>query len=327
MDEKDFESMSREELIELLKKYEKQRIFFQKAVDSLPNPVFIKDDNLHFIVFNEAYRKFFFMKEGQFIGMGVKDLPFLTPEDQAHYHEEDTHLLETASVIHYEASYPIVNNPRDSLYWSRGFVTEDGQRGIVGEIVDISEKKSLEKELRLFVERLERSGERSRLESLIDPLTRVYNRRYYNTNVPALFQRCLDDEKSLAVFIIDIDNFKTVNDTFGHEQGDIILKNISATLSKNIRSDDILIRFGGDEFVIVMPVINEDLALKKADKICLEVNANLVLPDDTKPSVSIGIASLRHGDEGIDDVFKRADIALYESKKNGRNQATLYNQV
>ena len=146
----------------------------------------------------------------------------------------------------------------------------------------------------------------------IDPLTGLYNRRILQ-NV----------REAGTLVLCDIDNFKSVNDTFGHDVGDRVLKNVGKILMRNVRVGDIICRFGGDEFLIIFSTTNEDVVYNRLNKIRDEVRRIIKL-DNFDVTLSIGVAS-NDNNYDVDTLFKMADKALYQSKGNGKNQVTYYN--
>ena len=151
-----------------------------------------------------------------------------------------------------------------------------------------------------------------------DELTKLYNRAGYNLILSSL------DLKSTFLLLIDADRFKEINDQFGHETGDKILKKIAETVKKNFRSDDYICRIGGDEFVVFMVHANEQQKKLISAKI-LQINKELADTADGLPPVSVSVG-ISHGKNVIDTntLFQQADQALYESKHNGRHGFVFY---
>jgi len=163
-----------------------------------------------------------------------------------------------------------------------------------------------------------------------DPLTNLYNRRYFNEISSLLFNLSKREKSSLSTLMIDIDHFKAINDTYGHLTGDKVLKNIADNLLSIIRETDVAIRFGGEEFVILLPNTALEGAKSIAQKICDTIAQEEVeaLTDDTciiKYTVSIGITICDcENDIDIDNLIQRSDAALYKAKNAGRNQVVIY---
>lgn len=319
------EDMSKDELLRLVEEMEKRVHFYEEAINSLPNPIFIKNDDLQFIFFNQSYKDFFEVQEGQYIGMGVKDLPYLTMEERQRYHEEDSDALNNSSIIHYEANFPRGDYSRESLYWSKGFESVDGVKGLIGEIVDISKQKRLEEKLQVYVKELKLSGKRAEYEAMIDPNTAVYNRRVLENYVPNIIEKCQETGMGIYVYLMDIDFFKYINDNFGHPEGDKVLRKFARVLKNTIRNDDIIIRYGGDEFLLILLGMSENRALDKAKEISEAIRNQVILADGNGVSMSIGVAPLEENSD-LESTIHKADLALYAVKRAGRGHARMYDK-
>lgn len=158
----------------------------------------------------------------------------------------------------------------------------------------------------------------------VDPLTKLYNR----SAAEEFITRILHTEPDCmhALIMMDVDKFKVINDTYGHRQGDCVLVWVADKLRSSFRDTDIVARFGGDEFCMFMRAISsENTALSKAMELCAEINQMQVGEGGCRLSVSMGIAVSSESEAiSFDVLYKNADLALYESKKGGRNQANLY---
>lgn len=162
--------------------------------------------------------------------------------------------------------------------------------------------------------------------SVTDALTQVYNRRYLMKMMLNEISRSRRYRSDLSFLLLDIDNFKALNDTYGHQAGDQILIDICIRIGKTIRSTDILSRYGGEEFAVLLPQVPLTGAEKVAEKIRREVADNpfRINEDKINVSVSCGISCfLEEKVDTIDTVIMEADRALYESKKNGKNRVTV----
>ena len=177
---------------------------------------------------------------------------------------------------------------------------------------------------RRYQDRLRTNYERSLSMALTDVLTGVYNRRYALRHMEGLMKRVADTGKSLSVLVCDLDRFKSVNDTYGHAAGDQVLKQFAQRATQSMRNIDMVARFGGEEFVILLPDTEGDNALKAADRLCKKVAATPMdvaeAPDGKLTvTVSIGVASTTVPMPG-EELIKLADAALYRAKQGGRNQ-------
>jgi diguanylate cyclase (GGDEF)-like protein len=182
---------------------------------------------------------------------------------------------------------------------------------------DVTDRKKSEDEKRRLIERLE-------YLSRTDALTGLINRRALTDSLGYELDRAKRYGGELALILCDIDNFKEINDTFGHDTGDRALQTLSATLRTTLRKTDIAGRYGGDEFMLILPETSLAGAESLADKILSAVrNAGLVFRDRTvRMSLSIGVTCLAGPDDTIDLLVKRADDAMYSSKQCGRNRVS-----
>jgi len=161
--------------------------------------------------------------------------------------------------------------------------------------------------------------------AVVDSLTRLYNRRYLDAHLKNIVDQALNKGKDLSLMTIDIDHFKQVNDApgFGHHIGDEVLRQIAERILNSIRSTDLATRLGGEEFVVVMPGTPTKSALEIAERVRFAIASvpfKISAGDGSlKCTVSIGLASLKIGDNG-EDLMKKSDEALYKAKKEGRNK-------
>ena len=151
-----------------------------------------------------------------------------------------------------------------------------------------------------------------------DELTGAYNRAGYDLLLSSI------DLKTTYMLLIDVDNFKGINDTYGHDTGDRILKKIVSTLNRNFRSDDYVCRIGGDEFVVLMVHADETRQELIATKI-RNINTQLADTSDNLPQTSVSVG-ITHGTKVSDrqDLYKSSDTALYETKRNGKSGYTFF---
>lgn len=171
---------------------------------------------------------------------------------------------------------------------------------------------------------LRRFYKQKELESKTDFLTGLYNRRYIDEEFKENLMDCKVVKGKTSVLMVDIDHFKDINDTYGHDIGDVVLKNLSNIMKANIRGDDILIRFGGEEFICFLPNTNIDTANIIAERLRREVeNFKFKVKDiDIKITVSIGISEIDviEDNSDISSIIIKADEALYKAKRSGRNK-------
>lgn len=174
-----------------------------------------------------------------------------------------------------------------------------------------------------LIDTLEKSKIELELLASTDPLTKLYNRRYFTESSTQIVNLCKRNKDDLSIIIIDIDNFKAINDTYGHKVGDEVIIDIANKLLKDQRKSDISCRFGGEEFVILLPNTSYKIALSMAERLRTMVeNTKLNLENKTITyTISLGVSNVDFERESsIEESLKRADRALYYSKENGKNQ-------
>jgi len=170
--------------------------------------------------------------------------------------------------------------------------------------------------------------------SYLDQLTEVFNRRGLEKISDKIYSSIIrgshnGKQASLSVIFIDLDDFKKVNDTYGHEAGDVVLKKAASIFTKSIRSGDIVGRWGGEEFLIVLPNSDEEGAMTVAEKIREELKNEMIQHkgDKIKVTASLGVSSSLN-QRKIKDIIDEADKAMYHAKKNlGKNTVAKYSDI
>jgi diguanylate cyclase (GGDEF)-like protein len=181
---------------------------------------------------------------------------------------------------------------------------------------------SANQRLREQNEELHRANERLEHLSITDGLTGVYNHRYFQEQLTREIQRTDRSQDSLALILVDIDDFKALNDEFGHSIGDRTLRGVADALGDCVRATDVLARYGGEEFVVLAPRTDLDGAVSLAEKARIAVSACSVPVEESDPpravgvSVSLGVATYRGDRERF---FEEADRALYRAKESGKD--------
>ncbi|MCI0412085.1 sensor domain-containing diguanylate cyclase [bacterium] len=163
--------------------------------------------------------------------------------------------------------------------------------------------------------------------AIMDELTKCYVRRYFEQRVREEFSRAERQGSPLALLLIDVDQFKEINDRYGHPLGDTVLKEITTMIKRNLRTYDLLARLGGDEFAIILPEVTFQDAYRVSEKIRAACS-QLVFPGvQSSTTISIGIACYPlHHVNNVESLLKKADVALYKAKQLGRNTSFFYGQ-
>lgn len=195
-------------------------------------------------------------------------------------------------------------------------IVSDGDRVLVGQstLLRIT-----------FQDQMEQEAAKRAYESTVrDPLTKVHNRRHLDAQMKSEFAYAQRHGTELSIIVIDVDHFKRINDTLGHLAGDEVLRQLADTLSRMVRTEDLVARYGGEEFVVVARGINSANAMILAERIRTRVQAMAVRYENTPVpvTVSLGIATLSGGEphKDIAAFFAAADDALYKAKNMGRNR-------
>lgn len=166
--------------------------------------------------------------------------------------------------------------------------------------------------------------------ALYDALTGLRNRRCMEENLPRLLARAQRENTPVGVIMLDIDHFKLFNDTFGHEGGDAVLRAISDFLTSRVRVEDIVCRFGGEEFIVILPGTDLEKALWRAEQFRVEA-ASLKVKSGGQPlgsiTLSLGVAVFPDHGAGRDEILQAADTALYQSKQAGRDCVTIFSNT
>jgi len=175
-----------------------------------------------------------------------------------------------------------------------------------------------------YTDLLRSNLDRSLEAAVTDPLTGLHNRRYMNSQLGALVARAVKDGQPVAALVLDIDHFKKINDGFGHDVGDEVLKEFAVRLASNVRAIDLPCRQGGEEFVVIMPETTVEAAQRIAERIRLHVSGTPFRAAGGRHiltvTISIGVAATTGRRDTPSALIKRADEALYEAKASGRNK-------
>ncbi|PZO47785.1 MAG: PleD family two-component system response regulator [Alphaproteobacteria bacterium] len=204
---------------------------------------------------------------------------------------------------------------------------ELGAHDIIGRPIDEEELVARARTLmrrKRYMDALRHRLDQSLELAITDQLTGLYNRRFLMGQLTPLAQRAQCGGEAVSIMVVDIDHFKRLNDTYGHDVGDAVLRDFAVRLGTNTRPSDFACRMGGEEFVVIMPRTTGDIGCLAAERLRRSVcGSPFVAPGLGHPievTVSIGVAASEESDESVDALLKRADEALYEAKNAGRNR-------
>jgi diguanylate cyclase (GGDEF)-like protein/PAS domain S-box-containing protein len=301
------------------------RIARGKVMEQLPEMVFVLDDKERIIDANAVAQKWLGKPLGEIIGHDPLDV-----------FKEWPQLLQRFFFMEYtREEIEIPGDPPRTIetIMTPIFNSEQKLEGRVILAYDITDRKNLEKQLKAANESLQAQldeNERLRVQlqeqAIRDPLTGVFNRRYFAEAMEKETARAIRENSPFSVFILDVDYFKKFNDTYGHKCGDLVLQTLANFLVENTRRSDIVCRFGGEEFVVLMPDAQVDAAYERAELFRKNFSELVVEYEgqQLKCTFSAGVASFPQHAASGEALLSLADEALYTSKANGRNCVTIY---
>lgn len=301
-----------------IKKMEEDNQYFLSAFNAIPLPVAIKDANAKFLLVNEEYKKVVRMNQTDYQGLDVTHLAYFSDEDREVFYENCKYAIDQSAIVQQEFSLGLDDEQRNYVYWLSGFETESRKKGLVSIYYDATFFQSILNRLNKKVVDLEQEQQNIIKNSALDPLTGAYNRNVLAGFLEEAFKEASEKGRDFCLLMLDIDYFKAVNDTFGHLVGDQVLQLLVMLLQKTLRDKDYVVRFGGEEFIIILHNTVLENAYRIAERIRHTVETNMVTPNHKPITVSIGLVSYREG-EGAKELLQRVDENLYRAKTAGRN--------
>ncbi|MEG4274609.1 MULTISPECIES: CHASE2 domain-containing protein [unclassified Microcoleus] len=305
-------------LAHLQEELKRSKEFLQSLIDTIPDPIFVKDRNHRCVVLNQAYCRFIgypleiltcrtdydlFPQAEAEIFWQQNELVFQThqPRENEEYFTDAngiTHLIATKRSLHKDAA---------------------GNLFLVGAIRDITERQ-------LRANALEQKNAELSHQAYHDALTGLPNRQMFYECLHRSLEIASSTQELVALLFLDLDGFKSINDTLGHNVGDLLLKTVASRLKKCLRGSDTISRLGGDEFTVILPAIpGREEAAKVAKKICDAIMQPFILEEHTvSVTTSIGISLYPIDGQEPDILVKNADLAMYRAKERGKNQYRFY---
>jgi diguanylate cyclase (GGDEF)-like protein/PAS domain S-box-containing protein len=265
------------------------------------------DKNFIFRTVNDAYLRIYKKSRDKIVGYSIEELM-----GKEYFEEKIKGNIKqclNGRGIQQQEWFDFPDGKRRCMYMSYyPLLAKDNHvTGVVLNSVDITKIKQLEEELKRL--------------SITDPLTQIFNRTKFDQALKEEIKRCRRYNTELAIIMFDIDHFKHFNDTYGHDMGDKILLNLVTLVKKCIRDTDIFSRWGGEEFMLLLPHTSLENALKLAERVRIKVMKHTF--DEVEfITCSFGVSEFRKEDNE-ETLIKRVDNALYESKRSGRNKVTV----
>ncbi|MFA9374331.1 MAG: diguanylate cyclase [Poseidonibacter sp.] len=290
----------------LLDKTTNDNILINSVINSTNDLIFYKDKDFKYIGCNHAFEKLVQKSLAEIIGK--TDFELFNKEQAKLFRESDILMLKDNKVKIFNEWF--TNTDGSRIYYQTQKIPFDYSLnkniGILGLARDHTD--------------LHLSQLKIKEQVYIDELTQVFNRKFYNKRVQESLDLFKRYDCNFCLAILDIDNFKNINDTYGHDIGDAVLVKIAKAIKDMIRSTDLLFRIGGEEFVLILPKNDLDNAFIIIEKI-REYISTLELVKNEKITVSIGLTKVKKSDS-VETLFKRADILMYKSKRSGKNKTS-----
>ena len=309
----------------------------REALDALAEGLLVLDRNERIVLANRAFQETTGWTSEQLLGTLASDLPLVNCDDT----DSEEH---ASPVTPWQATIAEGASVHGHLVaWDATKVTfsvgaapildEKGElRGALVSFENVTKLEGKKNELKKTLVKLNRSADEIRrqnreLERLatIDPLTGCNNRRSFFEKFDLVWNTAQPYERPLSACMIDIDHFKSVNDNFGHAVGDQVIQGVARTLQDALRRSDVVCRFGGEEFAVLLSDTTLEKAAEVAEKIRLAIS-QLDFPE-LSVTVSLGVASLDSSTRSAHELLERADKSLYVAKRSGRNQVVRWDQA
>ncbi|MCT7952032.1 CHASE2 domain-containing protein [Ancylothrix sp. C2] len=312
----------------LEEEFKKSREFLYSVINTIPDPIFVKDQKHRWIVLNQAYCKLIGYGYDKLIEKSEQD--FFGSEEALWFRQQDEQVFHTGVEQESEEKFTDAKGNTYLIATKRSLHKDAaGNLFLVGVIRDITERKKIEEELKRTASELARSNQelktskdQFRYLAYHDPLTGLPNRKLFQERLSQSLDWAVVNNQKVALLFLDLDGFKQVNDTHGHDIGDLLLKAVASRLTRCLRGSDTVCRLGGDEFTVILTAIpGIPDAVRVAQKI-LKTLAEPFLLQDHSISVtsSIGISLYPLHSHDVETLINQADTAMYAAKEAGKNR-------
>ncbi|MDQ0322802.1 diguanylate cyclase (GGDEF)-like protein/PAS domain S-box-containing protein [Pararhizobium capsulatum DSM 1112] len=307
-----------------LKRVSDQRDLLMTLINQVPDQLFVKDLESRFLIANGAVvADKTFIATGEAVTVealiGKTDFDLFAAPIAQQFHDAEVEIM--------RSGHPVLSTVEQNVYADGGTkwvsMTKAPLRNVSGQIIgliglaqDVTKRKEMEDQARFMAHH--------------DILTGLPNRGLVISRIDEALAQATQNGSSVAVVFLDLDNFKWVNDTLGHQAGDDVLKTAASRIAGSLRLSDIAGRFGGDEFVIILrdPPRQSDGLIRLLERVRTRVAEPLQLAGQTVcVTTSIGVALLETDGTTRDELLAKADAAMYRSKRNGRNTICLASQL
>jgi diguanylate cyclase (GGDEF)-like protein/PAS domain S-box-containing protein len=317
----------------LREELKKSKEFFSSIINTIPDPVYVKDQRHQWVVLNEAYCNFIGYPHATLINR--MDYDFFPPRQAAHFWQQDELTFDSRTEQECEEEFTNAQGKTYLVATKRSLHRDpQGNLFLVGVIRDITQRKQMEAALRSTADELVRSNsELAQAKDLLahiayhDPLTNLPNRKRFHEQLQQALERAQEQSHRIALLFLDLDGFKQINDVYGHQVGDLLLKAVAQRLTNCLRNSDIVARLGGDEFVAILPsIVSLQDVRRVAEKILQTLDQSFVFDGRVMSiSASIGISIYptdceKSGSSALESFLDQADTAMYKAKSLGKNR-------
>ncbi|MFQ5509776.1 MAG: diguanylate cyclase [Leptospirillia bacterium] len=293
------------------------------AIDSIPAKMFWKDKNLRYLGCNAEFARDALLNDPDEI-VGLRDNDLLWAHEADRYRDDDLKVINGEME---KLELEEVSERSDGTHWVQ--TTKRPLKDASGEIVgvfccfsDITRQKRDQIEREKLIEELNALKDKLEIEATTDPLSGLLNRRGMDRELDREKRRVVRGAPPFSLVLCDIDHFKSINDTFGHDVGDEVIAKVAHTFQEICRASDSVARWGGEEFLVLLPDTTPDGAAILAEKLRAAVES-LDWTFDRKVTMSFGVSKSDSSQPDIEDCVQRADECLYRAKTAGRNQVVV----
>jgi diguanylate cyclase (GGDEF)-like protein/PAS domain S-box-containing protein len=310
------------------RQFKRSKEFLYQVINAIPDPIFVKNEQYEWIVLNEAYCRFIGYSYNVIIGKSDYDL--FSQHQADVFRKQDNLVFQTHQPQENEEEFTDVNGKTYFIATKRSLHYDSaGNRFLVGIIRDITERKRVEEELKRQADELYRSNNELKIQennlrklAYYDSLTGLSNRKFFHEQFCDSIEWARTNNLMLGLLFIDLDGFKKVNDTLGHDIGDRLLIIIAQRLNNALRATDIVSRLGGDEFTVILrSVTSKEIVANLAEKLLNIITEPIMLDGNlTRVSASIGISIYPEHGDSCETLIKQADTAMYQAKHLGKNR-------
>ena len=315
------------QIAHMQEEFKRSKDFLQQVINTVADPIFVKNEKHQWIVLNDAYCRLIGCSKNELLDKF--DYDFFPMHEADAFRKKDEYVFKNQKLLEDEEQLTDVNGKVHLIATKRSLHKDAaGNLFLVGIIRDITERKYKEEELKRTADELTRSNDEMkhkenhlRYMAYHDALTGLPNRKAFVEELDKSLCWTKNSNYSLALLFVDLDGFKQVNDSLGHDMGDILLVTVAQRLNNCLRGSDTVSRLGGDEFTIILRKIPDpQVAAKIADKILKSITEPIVLENHSaRISASIGIAIYPHSANNPESLIRQADAAMYRAKHLGKN--------